>query len=43
LIALCTLLAPAQQLSIINAVRGLIAQHDLSGAERVARSWEHLL
>ena len=38
--ALCALLAPAQQVSIINAVRGLIAQHDLPGAERVARTWQ---
>ena len=37
---LCALFAPAQQVSIINAVRGLIAQHDLAGAERVARTWQ---
>jgi thiol-disulfide isomerase/thioredoxin len=35
-----TLFAPAQQVSLINTVRGLIAQHDLAGAERVARSWQ---
>jgi thiol-disulfide isomerase/thioredoxin len=32
------LFAAAQPASLINAVRGLIAQHDLAGAERVARS-----
>jgi thiol-disulfide isomerase/thioredoxin len=34
------LFAPAQVVSVINGVRGLIAQHDLAGAERVARAWQ---
>ena len=34
------LLAMAQPVSLINSVRGLIAQHDLAGAERVARAWQ---
>jgi thiol-disulfide isomerase/thioredoxin len=34
------LFAPAQQVSLINTVRKLIAQHDLAAAERVARSWQ---
>jgi thiol-disulfide isomerase/thioredoxin len=34
------LFATAQQVSLINAVRGLIAQHDLAGAERVTRTWQ---
>ncbi len=32
--------APAQPVSVINGVRRLIAQHDLPGAERVARAWQ---
>jgi thiol-disulfide isomerase/thioredoxin len=40
LMALCALLAQAQTVSIVNSVRGLIAQHDLPGAERVARAWQ---
>jgi thiol-disulfide isomerase/thioredoxin len=40
LLLLCALFAQAQQVSIINAVRGLIAQHDLPGAERAARAWQ---
>ena len=34
------LFAPAQQVSLINTVRKLIDQHDVAGAERVARSWQ---
>ena len=34
------LFAPAQQVSLINTVRQLVAQHDVAGAERVARSWQ---
>jgi thiol-disulfide isomerase/thioredoxin len=34
------LFAAAQPVSLINAVRGLIAQNDLAGAERLARSWQ---
>lgn len=34
------LFANAQPVSVINGVRGLIAQHDLAGAERVARAWQ---
>jgi thiol-disulfide isomerase/thioredoxin len=34
------LLALAQPVSLVNSVRRLIAQHDLAGAERVARSWQ---
>jgi thiol-disulfide isomerase/thioredoxin len=32
--------AQAQPVSLINSVRRLIAQHDLAGAERVARDWQ---
>jgi thiol-disulfide isomerase/thioredoxin len=39
LIALA-LFAPAQQVSLINTVRALIAQHDVAGAERVVRTWQ---
>ncbi|MCX6628833.1 MAG: TlpA disulfide reductase family protein [Candidatus Solibacter sp.] len=35
-----TLFATAQPVSLINGVRRLIAQHDLAGAERVARDWQ---
>jgi thiol-disulfide isomerase/thioredoxin len=35
-----TLFAQAQAGSIVNSVRRLIAQHDLAGAERVARAWQ---
>jgi thiol-disulfide isomerase/thioredoxin len=31
---------PAQPVPIVNGVRGLIAQHDLAGAERLARDWQ---
>jgi thiol-disulfide isomerase/thioredoxin len=34
------LFALAQPVSVVNGVRRLIAQHDLPGAERVARSWQ---
>jgi thiol-disulfide isomerase/thioredoxin len=34
------LVALAQPVSVVNGVRRLIAQHDLPGAERVARSWQ---
>ncbi len=34
------LFALAQPVSLVNGVRRLIAQHDLPGAERVARSWQ---
>jgi thiol-disulfide isomerase/thioredoxin len=34
------LFAPAQPVSVINSVRRSIAQHDLAGAERVARDWQ---
>jgi thiol-disulfide isomerase/thioredoxin len=34
------LMATGQPVSLINSVRGLIAQHDLAGAERVARAWQ---
>jgi len=34
------LCAPAQPVSLINGVRRLIAQHDLPGAERLARTWQ---
>jgi thiol-disulfide isomerase/thioredoxin len=34
------LFALAQPASLINGVRALIAQHDLAGAERVARAWQ---
>jgi len=39
-LAILCALASAQPASIINAVRGLIAQHDLADAERLARSWQ---
>jgi len=32
--------ALAQRVSVVNFVRGLIAQHDLAGAERAARAWQ---
>ena len=32
--------APAQPISVVNGVRKLIAQHDLAGAEHVARAWQ---
>ena len=32
--------ALAQPVSVINGVRRLIAQHDLAGAERIAREWQ---
>ena len=35
-----TLCAPAQVVSVVNSVRRLIAQHDLPGAERMARAWQ---
>ena len=34
------LCAAAQPASVVNGVRRLIAQHDLAGAERVARDWQ---
>jgi thiol-disulfide isomerase/thioredoxin len=34
------LFAGAQQVSLINTVRQLIAQHDVAGAESVVRSWQ---
>ena len=34
------LLAFAQPASLINGVRALITQHDLAGAERLARTWQ---
>ena len=34
------LFALAQPVSVVNGVRRSIAQHDLPGAERVARSWQ---
>ena len=34
------LFAPAQPASVVNGVRRFIAQHDLAGAERVARAWQ---
>jgi thiol-disulfide isomerase/thioredoxin len=34
------LCAAAQTVSVVNSVRRLIAQHDLPGAERVARAWQ---
>ena len=33
-------IAPAQRVSVVNSVRGLIAKQDLAGAERVARTWQ---
>lgn len=33
-------IAPAQRVSVVNTVRGLIAKQDLAGAERVARTWQ---
>jgi len=41
LLALALILcASAQPVSLVNGVRRLIAQHDLPGAERVARAWQ---
>ncbi len=41
LLSLALLLgAAAQQVSLINTVRGLIAKNDLAGAERVARAYQ---
>ena len=34
------LFAAAQPASVVNGVRRMIAQHDLAGAERVARAWQ---
>jgi thiol-disulfide isomerase/thioredoxin len=36
----CALFVPAQPVSLINSVRQLIAQHDLPGAERLARAYQ---